>query len=144
MYQDFLSVVSGISLASTMPGKKDSNEDDTEQNKVIPPAFPAVTERIVSDEENNVSQRRLARTREVKVLVSPIMQRMKASLAKIQDLEESLSRSSHLVSDEEHQSVGGGSSCSSTQVHRRSRRLLKNSMRMLKGKLTALPFVEEQ
>ena len=149
MYQELLSVVAGrISFHSTMSEVTETIENDGGgSNKVAPPPppLPSVKEDVVYNEEDDVSQRRLARTREVKVLVSPIMQRMKASLAKIQDLEESLNRSKHLVQsseEQEHQSVGG-SSCSSTHVHRRSRRLLKNSMRMLKSKLTALQQMEE-
>ena len=151
MYEDLLSVVAGgmpFGSSSTMADEKEQSTTEAGnvvgESKVPPPALPSVTEGIVSSDENgDVSQRRLARTREVKVLLSPIMQRMKASLAKIHDLEESLNRSKHLISsEEEHQSVGG-SSCSSSRVHRASRRLLKNSMRMLKSKLTALQQMEE-
>jgi outer membrane murein-binding lipoprotein Lpp len=133
-----------------------------------PPTLPSLLEHAPFGEESyvDIADRRQSRTVSVKVRLGPMIQRMKVSLAKIQDLEESLNRSSYLEKDHlEHSSSPPSSSplsssaatksglvssatvavrsTSSSRTHRKSHRLLKNSMRMLKEKLHSLHEMED-
>jgi hypothetical protein len=89
----------------------------------------------------------MSRTAEVKQRLGPIMNRMKASLAKIQKLEESLNLGAqeqpHRGENEDKDETSETKITTTAYAPGRSRMLLKTSMDMLKKKLYRLQHMED-